>query len=140
MAKTSIAREVGQESSRREGLGAAIWEWVREVIEMVLQEEVEVTPGAGRSRCVVEWAATKPRKLTLRTGTQAQFADAHHGSLHQTRTSTFTSSLIPKNAAKWLARCRHTTAASRSFLISSAWNPSNSASTESVCSPRAGGG
>jgi hypothetical protein len=33
--------EVGQEGSLREGLEAAIRERVREIIEMVLQEEVE---------------------------------------------------------------------------------------------------
>lgn len=73
MAKTSIAVEVGQEGSLREGLEAAIRERVREVIEMVLQEEVEMALGAGRSRRVAERVGyrhgSKPRKLTLRTGT-----------------------------------------------------------------------
>jgi hypothetical protein len=46
MAKTSTAVEVGQESSLREGLEATIRE--REIIEMVLQEEVEAALGAGR--------------------------------------------------------------------------------------------
>jgi hypothetical protein len=48
MAKTSTAVEVGQESSLREGLEATIRERVREIIEMVLQEEVEAALGAGR--------------------------------------------------------------------------------------------
>ncbi len=73
MAKTSTAREVGQEGSLREGLEAAIRERVREIIEMVLQEEVEGALGAGRSQRVAERAGyrhgSKPRKLTLRTGT-----------------------------------------------------------------------
>lgn len=73
MAKTSIGVEVGQEGSLREGLEAAIRERVREVIEMVLQEEVEAALGAGRSRRVAERTGyrhgSKPRKLTLRTGT-----------------------------------------------------------------------
>jgi transposase-like protein len=54
-------------------LEAAIRERVREVIEMVLQEEVEAALGAGRSRRVAERTGyrhgSKPRKLTLRTGT-----------------------------------------------------------------------
>jgi putative transposase len=72
MAKTSTAIEVGQEGSLREGLEAAIRERVREIIEMVLQEEVEAALGAGRSQRVAERAGyrhgSKPRKLTLRTG------------------------------------------------------------------------
>ena len=54
MAKTSIAVEEGQEGSLREGLEAAIRERVREVMEMVLEEEVEAALGAGRSERVVE--------------------------------------------------------------------------------------
>jgi putative transposase len=73
MAKTSTAIEVGQECSLREGLEATIRERVREIIEMVLQEEVEVALGAGRSQRVVERVGyrhgSKQRKLTLRTGT-----------------------------------------------------------------------
>lgn len=73
MAKTSIAREVSQEGSLREGLEAAIRERVREVIELVLEEEVESALGAGRSRRVAERCGyrhgRKPRRLTLRTGT-----------------------------------------------------------------------
>lgn len=73
MAKTSTAMEVGQEGSLREGLEAAIRERVREIIEMVLQEEVEAALGAGRSQRVAERAGyrhgSKPRRLTLRTGT-----------------------------------------------------------------------
>ena len=38
MTKTSIAKEVSQEGSLREGLETAIRERVREIIEMVLQE------------------------------------------------------------------------------------------------------
>src|SRR6202521_2340750 len=73
MAKTSTAMEVGQEGSLREGLEAAIRERVREIIEMVLQEEVETALGAPRSQRVAERAGyrhgSKPRRLTLRTGT-----------------------------------------------------------------------
>jgi putative transposase len=73
MAKSSTAMEVGQEGSLREGLEAAIRERVREIIEMVLQEEVEAALGAGRSQRVAERAGyrhgSKPRNLTLRTGT-----------------------------------------------------------------------
>jgi putative transposase len=73
MAKTSTAMEVGQEGSLREGLETAIRERVREIIEMVLQEEVETALGAGRSQRVAERAGyrhgSKQRKLTLRTGT-----------------------------------------------------------------------
>jgi hypothetical protein len=73
MAKTSTAMEVGQEGSLREGLEAAIRERVREIIEMVLQEEVEAALGAPRSQRVAERAGyrhgSKPRRLTLRTGT-----------------------------------------------------------------------
>jgi len=73
MAKTSTAVEVGQEGCLREGLEAAIRERVREIIEMVLQEEVETALGARRSQRVAERAGyrhgSKQRKLTLRTGT-----------------------------------------------------------------------
>src|SRR3989442_9683285 len=73
MAKTSTAMEVGQEGSLREGLEAAIRERVREIIEMVLQEEVDATLGARRSQRVAERVGyrhgSKPRRLTLRTGT-----------------------------------------------------------------------
>lgn len=73
MTKTSIAMEVGQECSLREGLETAIRERVREIIEMVLQEEVEGALGAPRSQRVAERAGyrhgSKQRKLTLRTGT-----------------------------------------------------------------------
>ncbi len=73
MAKTSTATEVGQEGSLREGLEAAIRERVREIIELVLQEEVEATLGARRSQRVAERVGyrhgSKPRRLTLRTGT-----------------------------------------------------------------------
>src|SRR5438105_3482625 len=73
MTKTSIAVEVGQEGSLREGLEAAIRERVREIIEMVLQEEVEAALGAGRSQRVAERNGYrhghKSRRLTLRTGT-----------------------------------------------------------------------
>ena len=54
MAKTSTATEVGQEGSLREGLEAAIRERVREIIELVLQEEVEATLGARRSQRVAK--------------------------------------------------------------------------------------
>ena len=50
MAKTSIAKELDQEGSLREGLEAAIRERVREIIEMVLGQEVDQALGAGRSR------------------------------------------------------------------------------------------
>ena len=89
MAKASIAREVGQEGSRREGLEAAIRERVREVIEMVLQEEVEVALGAGRSQRVVERPGyrhgAKPQNLTLCTETielevpRARFVEGYGG-------------------------------------------------------------
>jgi putative transposase len=73
MAKTSSAVEVGQEGSLREGLEAAIRELVREIIEMVLQEEVEAALGAPRSQRAAERSGyrhgSKPRRLTLRTGT-----------------------------------------------------------------------
>lgn len=73
MAKTSIAVEVGQEGSLREGLEAAIRERVRGIIEMVLQEEVEAALGAPRSQRVAARVGyrhgSKPRRLTLRTGT-----------------------------------------------------------------------
>jgi len=72
MAKTSIAREGVQEGSLREGLEAEIRERVREVIELILEEEVEVALGAGRSQRVAERCGyrhgRKPRRLTLRTG------------------------------------------------------------------------
>jgi transposase-like protein len=72
MAKTSIASEAGQEGSLREGLEAAIRERVREVIELILEEEVEAALGAGRSQRVAERCGyrhgRKPRRLTLRTG------------------------------------------------------------------------
>ena len=72
MAKTSIAPEAGQEGSLREGLEAAIRERVREVIELILEEEVEAALGAGRSQRVAERCGyrhgRKPRRLTLRTG------------------------------------------------------------------------
>src|ERR1700746_1410188 len=89
MAKTSIAVEVGQEGSLREGLEAAIRERVREIIEMVLQEEVEAALGAPRSQRVAERVGyrhgSKPRRLTLRTGTvqlevpRARLAEADGG-------------------------------------------------------------
>jgi putative transposase len=89
MAKTSTAVEVGQEGSLREGLEAAIRERVREIIEMVLQEEVEAALGAPRSQRVAERAGyrhgSKPRKLTLRTGAvqldvpRARLAEADGG-------------------------------------------------------------
>jgi transposase-like protein len=73
MAKTSTAKEMGQESSLREGLEAAIRDRVREIIEMVLEEEVEAALGAGRSQRVAERVGyrhgRKSRRLTLRTGT-----------------------------------------------------------------------
>jgi len=54
-------------------LEAAIRERVREIIEMVLGEEVEAALGAGRSQRVAERSGyrhgRKPRRLTLRTGT-----------------------------------------------------------------------
>jgi transposase-like protein len=54
-------------------LETAIRERVREIIEMVLQEEMEAALGAGRSQRVAERAGyrhgSKPRRLTLRTGT-----------------------------------------------------------------------
>ena len=72
MAKTSIGREVVQEGSLREGLEAAIRERVREVIELILEEEVDAALGAGRSQRVAERCGyrhgRKPRRLTLRTG------------------------------------------------------------------------
>lgn len=89
MAKTSTAMEVGQEGSLREGLEAAIRERVREIIEMVLQEEVAAALGAPRSQRVAERAGyrhgSKPRRLTLRTGTvqlevpRARLAEADGG-------------------------------------------------------------
>src|SRR5215470_100033 len=89
MAKTSIAMEVGQEGSLREGLEAAIRERVRGIIEMVLREELEAALGARRSQRVAERSGyrhgSKPRRLTLRTGTvqldvpRARLADADGG-------------------------------------------------------------
>src|SRR6201988_2946175 len=89
MRKTSIAMEVGQEGSLREGLEATIRERVREIIEMVLQEEVEGALGARRSQRVAERVGyrhgSKPRRLTLRTGTvqlevpRARLAEAEGG-------------------------------------------------------------
>jgi len=53
-------------------LEVAIRERVREVIELILEEEVEVALGAGRSQRVAERRGyrhgRKPRSLTLRTG------------------------------------------------------------------------
>ena len=73
MRKTSIGQEVIQEGSLREGLEAAIRERVREIIEMVLEEEVESTLGASRHQRVAERSGyrhgRKSRRLTLRTGT-----------------------------------------------------------------------
>jgi putative transposase len=75
MAKTSTATEAGQEGSLREGLEAAIRERVREVIELILEEEVEGALGASRSQRVAERSGyrhgAKPRRLTLRTGRMA---------------------------------------------------------------------
>lgn len=73
MAKTSTERAVGQEGSLREGLETAIHERVREIIEMVLEEEVTGALGAPRSQRVAERSGyrhgRKSRRLTLRTGT-----------------------------------------------------------------------
>jgi len=73
MVKTSTEREVDQEGSLREGLEAAIRERVREIIEMVLEEEVESALGAPRSQRVAARNGyrhgRKRRRLTLRTGT-----------------------------------------------------------------------
>ena len=73
MRKTSIGQEVIQEGSLREGLEADIRERVREIIEMVLEEEVESTLGASRHQRVAERSGyrhgRKSRRLTLRTGT-----------------------------------------------------------------------
>jgi putative transposase len=89
MAKTSIAMEAGQEGSLREGLAATIRERVKEIIELVLAEEVEAGLGAPRSQRVAERAGyrhgSKPRRLTLRTGTvqldvpRARLAEAGGG-------------------------------------------------------------
>ncbi|MBZ5660371.1 MAG: transposase [Acidobacteriia bacterium] len=72
MAKTSIGREVVQEGSLQERLEAAIRERVREVIELILEEEVDAALGAGCSQRVAERCGyrhgRKPRRLTLRTG------------------------------------------------------------------------
>lgn len=73
MTKSSTAMEVGQEGSLREGLEVAIRERVREIIELVLEEEVEAALGAPRSQRVAERSGyrhgRKSRRLTLRTGT-----------------------------------------------------------------------
>ena len=73
MTKSSIAMEVGQEGSLREGLEVAIRERVREIIELVLEEEVEAALGAPRSQRVAERSGyrhgRKSRRLTLRAGT-----------------------------------------------------------------------
>jgi hypothetical protein len=61
MAKTSTAMEVGQECSLREGLEATIRERVREIIEMVLQEEVAV----GLNRAVVGGPPIEQRRIVL---------------------------------------------------------------------------
>jgi len=75
MGKTSTAREARQEGSLREGLEVAIRERVREIIEMVLEEEVQAALGASRSQRVAERSGyrhgRKPRRLTLRTGAVA---------------------------------------------------------------------
>ena len=47
MAKTSIAAGAIQEATLREGLEAAIRERVREVIELILEEEVDTALGPG---------------------------------------------------------------------------------------------
>jgi transposase-like protein len=64
---------VSQEGSLREGLEAAIRERVRELIEMVLEQEVESALGASRHQRVAERSGyrhgRKSRRLTLRTGT-----------------------------------------------------------------------
>jgi transposase-like protein len=52
VAKTSIAAGAIQEGTLREGLEAAIRERVREVIELILEEEVDTALGAGRSQRV----------------------------------------------------------------------------------------
>jgi len=73
MVKTGTEREAGQEGSLREGLEAAIRERVREVIELILEEEVGAALGAPRSQRVAERTGyrhgRKSRRLTLRTGT-----------------------------------------------------------------------
>src|SRR2546428_2071101 len=73
MTKSSNAMEVGQEGSLREGLEVAIRERVREIIELVLEEEVEAALGAPRSQRVAERSGyrhgRKSRRLTLRAGT-----------------------------------------------------------------------
>ena len=62
-----------QEGSLREGLGAAIRECAREILELVLEEEVGAALGASRSQRVAEragyWHGVKWRRWTLRTGT-----------------------------------------------------------------------
>jgi putative transposase len=71
--KTSTATEGIQESSLREGLEVAIRVRVREIIELVLEEEVEAALGASRSQRVAARTGyrhgRKSRRLTLRTGT-----------------------------------------------------------------------
>ncbi len=52
MAKTSTARDLGQEGSLLESLEVLLRERVREVIETVLEEEVEAALGASRSERV----------------------------------------------------------------------------------------
>ena len=73
MGKTSTGIEVVQEGSLRGGREVAIRERVRELIELVLEEEVESALGAGRSQRAAERAGyrhgSKRRKLTLRAGT-----------------------------------------------------------------------
>jgi hypothetical protein len=69
MAKTSTATEAGQEGSLRERLEAAIRERVREVIELILEEEVEAALGASRSQRVAERSGyrhgAKPRRMVM---------------------------------------------------------------------------
>ena len=52
MTKTSTAMEVGQEGSLREGLEATIRERVREIIEMVLQEEASIQRHSSHYVCL----------------------------------------------------------------------------------------
>ena len=54
MAKTSTAKEPDQERSLREGLETAIRGRVREIIEMILEEEVDQALGAKRSERLTE--------------------------------------------------------------------------------------
>jgi Transposase, Mutator family len=64
--------EVTGQIMLRERLEAAIRGRVREVIELILEEEVDAALGAGRSQRVAERCGYrhghKPRRLTLRTG------------------------------------------------------------------------